>query len=263
MEGAEPTPVNKLEAKQLLAADGFPIRFDVEEFKYDFDPLGRIYHELTTNCKLIINLNIPNEIIQDIVGFLGYTESKLGRKASSPYVSNSNDCEMCFLLSMPYNSPYNYKYTLSSFATHVKGYKHSKICFKIGTFVTDEDTEKEYKELYCTEVIDISDTGNAIMPDEYQSESESDDEQIDPFTGKIMEFKDLNIKLSNNSVYVMRVDVVSLSAVCAELLIPVESLNKHINPNKIEMVCDRTRFCYKEYRLRTRDMGKLYEIVLY
>ena len=69
----------------------------MDEFRYDIDPLSRIYHELTTNCVLIININTPNEIIKDIAGFIGYIESKLKRKALNAY-TNTQIIVRCVLI---------------------------------------------------------------------------------------------------------------------------------------------------------------------
>ena len=250
--------------KRRLAADKHPFDFDIAEFQHSFDPLGIVYNQLATNCDLITNLNVPNGIVQDIVSFVGYIESKLNNPASNAYSNSPDDCELCFLLSPPHDSPYGYKYTLDSFRCHVRSSGDAKIRFVIGTFFKgnqdDDDGENEYHELYNSGVIELSDSSETELPPEYQV---TEEESYWTFKGQIFEFKHLNLKLSNDIVYVMRVDIVEGWVGCAELNEPVPSLNAHINPEKVEFVCDRTRFCSEEYTLRAHDRGKLYELVLH
>ena len=237
MAQTESTSLKEEEDKQpKSAADKYPIRFDISDFQYNFDPLGLTFDTLK-NCELIYKLNIPTGITQDIVGYIGYIESKLSNIASCPYTNCVGDCEMCFLLSLPYKSPFDYKYTLKSFKCHLKGRENSKICFKILTFYTNKDNQtNKLIELYNSGEIALNDTSEKALPDEYQEPQEGEDQDDDSYRfwwklcGEIIEFNGLNVKLSNNNIYVLRVDVIEGYVGCAELRQPVEYLNPYINP---------------------------------
>ena len=234
----------------VSTADKVTIKCNVDELRKDCDPLGEISNELQI-CEWIENLNLPTGIFRDIVSYAGYTESTLNRPSYIAYSSVDVDCELCFLLSMPYNSKYDYQYTLHSFKTHIYGRESDKIQFII-VKLNENEQGSDFEEIHKSDIIQCKDGSLNKLPNEYQINPDD----VFGFRGEIIEFNDLNIKLSNNQTYIMRIDVIDGCIDSGALQKKLQDCDKHL-------LCDTATYRDKTYDNHPKDTGKPYELVLY
>eukprot|EP01084_Bolivina_argentea_P271906 462793_1 len=225
------------------------IDIDLDNFEHQFDPLG-VTHDALVNCALIRNLGIdPTFVISKIVSYVGYIESSLHLISSSRYGTYPWDIEQCFFIKPPSKSKYNY--TLKSFACDVILGLSTQLKWCATLVLFDETKVKQNKEdiLWQSQIYDNEST--VIF------EGDENDNKFIHVSHKdlIVKFDNLYVKLKNDKLYLMRIDIVEGQSGCR--------YDARRDKTKTYFVKTNGHLYKNRYSMRTKHYDdKLYELVL-
>ena len=231
------------------AADEFnKIEIDLEKFRHEFDPLGIIYNTLS-QVELIKNLNVDSRfIINDIIGFNGYTESTLHLPSTSNNFGCSNrDLEQLYFIQTPKIS--KFVYTLKSFSCYIKCNDNTEYIVTLVLFDKEKVLKNKEKILWQSKKYTLKTTPYQLF-----------DDNSDCHEGhkkNIATFDNINVKLQNNKTYLIRIDIPCGYMHCGR--VKDDKLDKN---KKYLMVNSSGNYCRNKYYLRDYyPDGKIYKIV--
>eukprot|EP01084_Bolivina_argentea_P102885 184316_1 len=218
---------------------------NVTGFEHQFDPLGAIY-DCLCEAELLTQLKIDVKfIINELVAFVGYTESTLHLKSTgNNFGCSKNDLEQLYFIQTPSYS--KFPYTLTEFSCYIRGSANTNYCVTLVSFDVEKVKKNEEIILWQSKIYDIKSTPYKCY--DYCHEKHKSD---------IATFDNINIKLENNKTYLIRIDIPSGGMSCGRVY------DGQLNEDReCLMVSSSGNYVHNKYYIRDYyPEGKIYQVV--